>query len=168
MKENLKEKLIKLLNFVRVVPYQEYIELKGEWEKQNIELDKAKLEKRKNLKVISKLLIEKFELKANYEEEKEQLQKDIEDLKNKLEFELAETKSAENYIKILENKNKKLEKALVKKEKQRHSAASKNGGYVVRIKALEGQVEFLKKHKRAPSLEELKCYTERRKSCKKN
>lgn len=164
MRKNLKE----LINCIRVVPYMEYRELKGEWEKQNIDLDNAKLEKTKLLKNIEKLTNEKFEITANYETEKQQFQKDIEDLKNELELEKNKTKNLGNDLKILANKNKKLEKDLEEKEKQRHSNASKNGWYAVKVKELEAQVEFLKKHKRAPSLEELKDYTLRRKKvCKK-
>lgn len=165
----MKEKFKELINYIRVVPYIEYRELKGEWEKQNIKLDENKAERHKLLKEIKKLTDEKFELKANYETEKQQLQKDIEDLKNELELEKNKTKNLGNDLKILANKNKKLEKDLEEKEKQRHSSASKIGGYVTEINRLNAINDFLKKHRRAPSIEELKAYTERTKTvCKKN
>ena len=152
MKE-IKGKLKDLIDYIRVVPYQEYKELKGEWEQQNIDLDKAKLEKRKLLKEISKLTNEKFGIIAKYEEDKKLLQDNNESLKTALG--------------VATLRIKELEKALKEKERQRHSTASKNGWYALRVKELEGQVEFLKTHRRSPNLEELKCYTERRKKCEK-
>lgn len=57
----------------------------------------------------------------------------------------------------------KLEADLEDKEKQRHKTAAKVGGYQKEINKLKDQVEFLKKNRRAPNLEELKNYTQRRK-----
>lgn len=57
----------------------------------------------------------------------------------------------------------KLEADLDEKETQRHKTAAKLGGYQKEINKLKEQVEFLKTNRRAPNLEELKNYTQRRK-----
>ena len=56
----------------------------------------------------------------------------------------------------------KYEADLLKKEKQRKTAASKLGGYQKEINKLKEQIEFLKSNRRAPNLEELKDYQLRR------
>lgn len=182
MKGNFKENII---HIIKVVTGQDYKELKTEWEQQNIEIDKLTTERNQKQKTIKKLNSEILKLEEdsiihikNINELRDML--DVATLKTKqqekdlkkLSLDLTEEKqNSEDLIKLLDKKDrqiKKLEADLKEKEKQRHSSASKNGGYVVKIKELESQVEFLKTHRRSPSLDELKDYTLRRKSvCKK-
>ena len=183
MKGNFKENII---HIIKVFTGQEYRELKAEWEQQNILIDKMRAGNRETLKKLAKENRKRLELEEdakihikNINELRDML--DVATLKNnqqekdlkKLSLDLKdEKKNNEDLIKLLDKKDrqvKKLEADLKEKEKQRHSSASKNGGYMVKIKELESQVEFLKTHRRSPSLDELKDYTLRRKSiCKKN
>ena len=61
----------------------------------------------------------------------------------------------------------KLEADLEDKESKRRKTAAKVGGYQKEINKLKEQVEFLKNNRRAPNLEELKNYTQRRKKVQK-
>ena len=158
MKGNIKENII---HIIKVITGQDYKELKGEWEQQNITIDKLTLEKTLQEKRIKKLNSEVLKL----EEEAIISTKTINELRDILEV---ATEDLKNILDKKDRQIKKLEQDLKKKEKQRHSSASKNGAYVVEIEKLKAQVEFLKKHRRSPSLDELKDYTLRRKSvCKK-
>ena len=175
MKGNLKENVI---HIIKVITGQDYKELKAEWEQQNIEIDKLTIERNQKQKTIKKLNSELLKL----EEDAIILIKNINELRDMLDAATLKTKQQEKDLKSLSSEKiklekelsekdiqiKKLETDLKEKEKQRHSSASKNGGYMVKIKELESQVEFLKTHRRSPSLDELKDYTLRRKSvCKK-
>lgn len=158
MKENLKENIV---HIIKVITGQEYKELKGEWEQQNITIDKLTLERNKEAKKVEKLKKEKLELEGSYEEEKQILLEDIDDLRNGLQVAMVKIKKLE---KDLKDQKAKHEKALKEKENQRKQLACRIGGYVTENNKLKDQVNFLKTCKRAPSLDELKDYTLRRKS----
>lgn len=161
MKEN-------IIHIIKVITGQDYRELKGEWEQQNRTIDELTVERNKKEKAVEKLKKEKVELQEKYDETVSTIAKiNNEKEKFKTDLEVANLK-IKNLEKDLKKQKLKYEKELEEKEKSRHSSASKNGAYAVRIKELETQVEFLKKHRRSPSLDELKDYTLRRKSvCKK-
>lgn len=161
-----------IIHIIKVITGQDYRELKAEWEAQNVTIDKLTLERNKKAKEVDRLINEKYENLASYEEsEKEYLEK-IADLKKDLyDYTKKATDEKEKLkedLAVAKFKIKRLESDLKQKEKQRHTAASKIGGYVTEINKLKDTIEFLKKHRRAPSLDELKDYTLRRKSvCKK-
>ena len=162
MKENLKENII---HIIKVITGQDYRELKGEWEQQNITIDELRLERNKKEKTIEKLKKEKVENQEEYARTMLEIRKEKDNVQTELDLAKVKIKNLE---KDLKDQKEKYEKEIEEKEKSRHSSASKNGAYVVRIKELEAQVEFLKKHRRSPSIDELKDYTLRRKSvCKK-
>ena len=122
--------MLNLLN-LKIVFADEYEELKEDWEKQNVEIDKLTAERNRKQKTL--------EILRGVLEDNEQEKRDLLDIIAKLEADLEE------------------------KEKQRKTAASKIGGYQKEINKLKEQVEFLKNNRRAPNLEELKNYTQRRK-----
>lgn len=122
--------MFKLFN-LKIVFADEYNQLKEDWEKQNIEIDKLTAERNRKQKTLETLR----DVLEDYEKEK----RDLLDIIAKLEADLEE------------------------KEQQRHKTAAKLGGYQKEINKLKEQVEFLKTNRRAPNLEELKNYTQRRK-----
>ena len=122
--------MFKLFN-LKIVFADEYNQLKEDWEKQNIEIDKLTAERNRKQKTLETLR----DVLEDYEKEK----RDLLDIIAKLEADLEE------------------------KEQQRHKTAAKLGGYQKEINKLKDQVEFLKTNRRAPNLEELKNYTQRRK-----
>ena len=158
MKGNLKENVI---HIIKVVTGQDYRELKREWEQQNITIDELTLERNRKQKRIELLTRNKVEL----EDKEKAYLKDIEDLREGLKAATLRIKQQE---KDLKDQKEKYEKDLERKEEQRKQLACRIGGYVTENNKLKDQVDFLKTCKRAPSLEELKNYTLRRKSvCKK-
>ena len=122
--------MFKLFN-LKIVFADEYDQLKEDWEKQNIEIDRLIAERNRKQKTLETLR----DVLEDYEKEK----RDLLDIIAKLEADLEE------------------------KEQQRHKTAAKLGGYQKEINKLKEQVEFLKTNRRAPNLEELKNYTQRRK-----
>ncbi len=120
-------------------------------------------------------------LKVVFADEYEQLKEDWEKQNAEIDRLISERnrkqKTLEMLRGILEDNAKKemelldiiakLEADLEEKEKQRKTAASKLGGYQKEINKLKDQVEFLKTNRRAPNLEELKNYTQRRKKVQK-
>lgn len=126
--------MFKLFN-LKIVFADEYNQLKEDWEKQNIEIDRLTAERNRKQKTLETLR----DVLEDYEKEK----RDLLDIIAKLEADLEE------------------------KEQQRHKTAAKLGGYQKEINKLKDQVEFLKTNRRAPNLEELKNYTQRRKKVQK-
>lgn len=122
--------MLRFLN-LKVVFYDEYEQLKKDWERQNAEIDRLTAERNRKQKTLEML---RGILEDNAKKEMELL-----DIIAKLEADLEE------------------------KEEQRHKVASQIGGYKKEINKLKEQVEFLKNNRRAPNLEELKNYTQRRK-----
>lgn len=122
--------MLRLLN-LKLVFADEYEQLKGDWERQNGEIDRLVSERNRKQKTLEML---RGILEDNAKKEMELL-----DIIAKLEADLEE------------------------KEEQRHKTAAKLGGYQKEINKLKEQVEFLKTNRRAPNLEELKNYTQRRK-----
>lgn len=166
MKENLKENFI---HIIKVITGQAYKELKREWEQQNITIDKLTLEGNRKDKKIKSLMEEKEKLIEDYSEKVLSYQDKIYAYEEITKEKENNEKNLKSSLEVADFKIKRLEADLKEKEKQRHSLASKIGGYVTEINKLKDTIEFLKKHRRAPSLEELKDYTERRKAvCKKN
>lgn len=154
-----------IIHIIKVITGQDYRELKAEWEAQNVTIDILTSERNKKEKEVEKLKKEKFENQETYAKTMLKIREEKRNIQTELDLANVRIKNLE---KDLKDQKSKYEKEIKEKEKSRHSSASKNGAYVVRIKELEAQVEFLKKHRRSPSLDELKDYTLRRRSvCKK-
>ena len=129
--------MLKLLN-LKIVFADEYEELKEDWEEQNIEIDRLTAERNRKQKTLETL--------RGVLEDNEREKRDLLDIIAKLEADLED------------------------KEKQRHKTAAKIGGYQKEINKLKEEItqlktanDFLKNNRRAPNLEELKNYTQRRK-----
>lgn len=129
--------MLKLLN-LKIVFADEYEQLKTDWEDQNAEIDKLTAERNRKQKRIESL--------EDYIEELEAIKKGFEKAIDKYAVELDE------------------------KESQRRKTAAKLGGYQKEINKLKEEIsklkeanDFLKNNRRAPNLEELKNYTQRRK-----
>ena len=160
----------RLINFINLITGRAYKELKVEWEKQNADLDKVTGERNKWKKRYE-------ELAAEYEQEKDRFGMKLERQERKCQKDIeAYTERMEGMIEALRMDNETLEKEvdqvkekLAEKEKQRRKAVGEKTAANKKITQLEEQVEFLKKHRRAPDLEEIKDYTEgrKRKTCKK-
>lgn len=174
----------RLINFINLITGRAYKELKVEWEKQNADLDKVTGERNKWKK--------KFEeLTAEYEREKDQFNMRLARQEKKYEKDVsAYTERMEGMFEALRMDNETLEKELedtgsklVLKEAQRRKAVGEKTAVTKKlnksekeveslkneITKLEEQVAFLKRHRRAPDIEEIKDYTEgrKRKTCKK-
>lgn len=153
--------MLGLLN-LKIVFKDEYEKLVEEWEVQNRSIDIQAALLNKQDKIINEFKKEQAELEQLIKNVKENHAKSV----KKYEGEKA-------YLQIqLEEAKAKYEEV----EKLRRSYAGKNGGYVKQIHKLEAQIndlegqvkkleetnEFLKKHRRAPNIEEIKDYELRR------
>ena len=178
----------KLIYFIKMITGKAYKELKEEWEKQNIFIDKLTVEKNKYKKEKDHLeeYIEKLEadiniFSAKLERQKRKHEKEIDDT----------TEEMQGMIEALRMDNENLEHELEEtgnklalKEVQRRKAVGEKSAVIKKlsksekeveslkneITKLEEQIEFLKKHRRAPDIEEIKDYTlgrKRKKSEKK-
>lgn len=160
---------MKLFN-LKIMLYSDYEVLQGEWEKQNADIDHMRAEKN-------------------------QLKKEIEKLQKKQETSEKVISTYEETVANKNKALAEKDAIIEKKEVARKSNASKIGGYTkenhklrakieeqyLKIKELEQQVqdltaakqklegtnEFLKSHRRAPDIEELKDYTLNRKGRRK-
>jgi len=132
--------MLGLLN-LKIVFKDDYEKLVEDWEKQNKEIDQQR--------TIIKGLKKRHDEEVHFNEKE---------------------------IKLLQERLEQADKKYKKTEDKRRTAAGKNGGYVKQIHKLEAQIndleeqvkkleetnEFLKKHRRAPNIEEIKDYELRR------
>lgn len=167
-KRSLKESFI---HFIKVITWQEYRDLKAEWVKQNKDLDKVHAERDKYKKERDWYIV----LNETIERELNSMKNDYESrLLNKdnvytEEIQKIETEKSEMFddfrMKLAKKDREivRLQDKVRDKETQRRKAEGKKLAASNKIKKLEHQVEFLKKHRRAPDLKEIKDWENGRK-----
>lgn len=168
----------KFIHFIKVITYQEYREMKTEWEKLNKAYDLLHSRKDKLQSLLNNIRDERDKLNDETYEQYKVIAQLKQDLLNK------DTTYEETIQKIrtelqdiiaglrndIEKKDKKLkEKDSARKEANKELKAAKKtiGEQEEKIKQLEERITFLKSHRRAPDLEEIKDYQEGHKKGRK-
>ena len=167
---------MKLFN-LKIMLYSDYEVLQGEWEKQNADIDKMRVEKKQlqsKLEASERVILtyEKTIAKKNNDlarkdkhiEEKNEV---IKIMEQKIEDKEESRKKSACQVGGVTKENHKLKAKLEENEAHILLLKQQINDLTAANKKLEETNEFLKSHRRAPDIEELKDYTLNRKGRRK-